>query len=106
MPFQNLEALDAREIVPGFRGRFIHTDQMTFSYWVVEEGAALPSHAHPHEQITTVIEGRFEMTVGGETRLCEPGMVAVIPGGVTHSGRALTPCRIVDVFQPPRADYR
>ncbi len=106
MPFHDLDPLPTREIVPGFHGRFIHSETMTFSYWEVEQGATLPAHAHPHEQITTVLEGRFEMTVGGETRILEPGAVAVIPGNVSHWGKALTPCRIMDVFQPPRDDYR
>jgi quercetin dioxygenase-like cupin family protein len=34
------------------------------------------------------------------------GDVVVIPGGVTHSARSLTPCRILDVFSPVREDYR
>lgn len=106
MSFHLLESVEAREIVPGFHGRLIHTDTMTFADWTVEEGASLPAHSHPHEQITTVIEGRFEMTVGGETRVLEPGTVVVIPGHVSHTGKALTPCRIMDVFQPPRDDYR
>jgi len=46
------------------------------------------------------------MTVAGETRLLEPGMVAVIPPEARHSGRALADCYILDVFYPVREDYR
>ncbi len=105
-PFTAWARIAPREIVPGFHGRFVHTDGMTLSYWEVEEGTSLPEHAHPHEQITSLLEGRFEMTVGGETRILEPGDVAVIPSQVPHKGTALTPCRIMDVFQPARDDYR
>ena len=28
----NLQALDERELMPGFRGRFVHTDSMTFAF--------------------------------------------------------------------------
>ncbi len=104
--FTSLADLAAREIVPGFHGKFVHTDKMTVSAWTVDPGAALPEHAHPHEQVTMVIEGTFEMTVGGETRILEAGGIAVIPGGTRHTGRALTPCRLMDVFSPPRDDYR
>ncbi len=52
------------------------------------------------------MEGSFELTVAGETQVLEPGSVAVIPGNAPHSGKALTECRILDVFQPPRDDYR
>lgn len=106
MPFFKLSDLAPRELMPGFFGKFIHTDQLTVSYWGIEAGALLPEHQHPHEQVTTVIEGELELTVGGETAVLRPYEVAVIPGGTPHSGRALVACTVIDVFQPPRDDYR
>jgi quercetin dioxygenase-like cupin family protein len=106
MPFVNLDEIAAQEIIPGFHGRFVHTDQVTIAHFQIDEGATLPGHAHPHEQVTTVLEGQLEMTVGGETRVVSAGQCAVIPGGVTHSARALTACRVIDVFHPARDDYR
>ena len=106
MPFVNLENIAGREIVPGFTARFVHSENMTFSYWQAKEGAVLPEHSHPHEQVANLIAGKFEMTVAGETRIIEPGMVAVIPPEAKHSGRALTDCFIIDVFYPIRDDYR
>ena len=48
----------------------------------------------------------FELTVGAKTRVLEAGDVWVIPGDVAHSGKALTACRVLDVFHPVREDYR
>jgi quercetin dioxygenase-like cupin family protein len=95
-----------REPVPGFRVRFVHSEHMTQAYWDIDAGAALPEHGHVHEQVTQVIEGVFELTVEGETTQLEPGLVAVIPSGARHSGRAVTACRIIDAFSPVREDYR
>ncbi len=106
MPFKDLAAADAREVIPGFYGRFAHTDHATLAYWEVDAGAALPEHAHPHEQITLLIEGTFEMTVGGQTQTIEAGGSAAIPANMLHGGTAITACRIVDVFHPARDDYR
>ena len=106
MGFINIENIVAREIVPGFTARFVHSENMTFSYWQVKEGAVLPEHSHPHEQVANLIAGKFEMTVAGETRIIETGMVAVIPPETKHSGRALMDCYILDVFYPIREDYR
>jgi quercetin dioxygenase-like cupin family protein len=106
MSFTDLADLTAREIVPGFYGKFVHSDHMTIAFWEIDAGAVLPDHAHRHEQVTTVLEGRFELTVAGETRLVEPGGVAVIPGDVRHSGRAITPCRVLDAFYPCRETYK
>jgi len=106
MPFITLSDIQEREMVPGFRARFVHADRMTCSYWTVAAGAALPEHAHPHEQVTNIIRGTFEMTVDGETRIIEPGDIVVIPPGARHRGRALTDCFIMDLFYPVREDYR
>lgn len=106
MPFVDLSTLDEREVVDGFHGKFVHSENMTTSFWRIEAGAALPEHAHPHEQVSVVLEGKFEMTLDGEKRQLERGQVAVIPSNVKHSGVALTDCMILDVFYPVREDYR
>jgi quercetin dioxygenase-like cupin family protein len=106
MVFQNLNDIMEREIVPGYRARFLHSENMTLAYWDVDQGAALPEHSHPHEQIANVLEGRFELTVAGESRILEPGQVAVIPSDVPHSGRAITACKLLDAFHPCRDDYK
>ncbi|MBU6401765.1 MAG: cupin domain-containing protein [Verrucomicrobia bacterium] len=101
-----LDERKAREVFPGFSGRFVHSAHMTFVHWTVEAGAVFPRHAHPHEQVVNLIDGEFELTVGGETRKLGPRSIAVIPANVEHAGRALTACRILDVFYPIREDYR
>jgi quercetin dioxygenase-like cupin family protein len=53
-----------------------------------------------------MIEGEFEFTVAGEKHIMKPGKVFVLPTNIPHGGRALTPCRIIDVFHPVREDYR
>ena len=95
-----------KEVMPGFRGRFIHSGKMTFAFWEIEEGSTLPEHSHPHEQVAIVNEGRFELTIAGETNVYENGRVAIIPSNAVHSGKAITDCKILDVFAPVREDYR
>jgi len=106
MPFHALEHVAQHEQMPGFHGRFIHGETVTIAHWDVEEGAVLPEHAHPHEQVSNLLEGEFEMTIDGHTEHLHAGAVAVVPSGAVHSGRTLSRCRFVDVFQPVREDYR
>lgn len=94
------------DIVPGYHGRLIHTDTMTLAYVDVDAGAPLPEHAHVHEQVLNLLEGRFELVLGGETLQLEAGNVVAIPSNVPHSGRAITACRILDVFHPVREDFK
>jgi quercetin dioxygenase-like cupin family protein len=102
----SLDAIAEREVFPGFHGRFIHTHTMTFAYWTVEIGTNLPSHSHPHEQVVNMLEGVFELTVDGTPHTLRAGDVFAIAGHQVHSGRAITPCKILDVFSPVREDYR
>ena len=105
MPFIDLNQLGERELIPGYRVRFIHTPNLTLAYWSVSAGATLPEHAHEHEQIAHVLDGEFELTIAGETQRLKPGQIAVIPPDVPHSGCAVTDCRLLDVFHPVREDY-
>jgi len=105
-PFHNVNALTAKTLVPGITGKLVHTDGMTILHAHIEKGAVLPEHQHPHEQITNIISGELEMTIGGETKVCKPGDVITIASNVPHSARALTECRVIDAFQPVREDYK
>lgn len=106
MPFVEIGALPSKEIVKGYHARTVHTGTMTFVYWTVEPGCSIPEHSHPHEQVAHVLSGSFQLTVDGETRVLEPGVVAVIPPNARHGGRALTACSLLDVFHPERDDYK
>ena len=106
MPFINLKDLEIKSLFPGFEGYFVHTDHMTLAYWTVEEGASLSDHSHEPEQVVNVIEGRFELTIDGQSKILDPGKVAVVPSNVIHSGKGITSCKIIDVFYPVREDYK
>lgn len=106
MPFIQLEKVTHSEPFPGFKGRFLHTENMTIADWRIEEGSNFPEHTHPHEQVAFLLEGDFELTMEGETRHLQPGVVAIIPSNVPHQGRALTNCRLMDIFHPVREDLR
>ena len=101
----NIPDLEPFEIVPGYHARMIHTDTMTIAFVDIDAGAPLPEHHHVHVQVANVIEGEFEMIVGGEVHRLVPGVSVVIPSNVPHSGRAITKCRIIDVFNPVREDF-
>ena len=105
MSFTKLDTITPKEILPGYTVRFVHTENMTFAYWDVKAGSPLPEHSHHHEQVANVLDGEYELTIDGEKRRLRPGDVAVIPSNVPHSGAAITPCKLLDVFCPVREDY-
>ncbi len=106
MNLTHLRDLPVRELIPGLRGRMVHSAHMTIAHWEFAADTPLPMHQHPHEQIINVITGNFELTVDGEIARLGPGDVVVVPGGVPHGGKALTVSYVIDVFHPVREDYR
>ena len=106
MAFIEHESLEVKEPVAGYKAVFVHSENMTLAYWEVKEGAEMPEHSHPHEQVASVVEGRFELTIAGERMVLDIGSSAVIPSNAPHSGRAITHCRLIDAFHPVREDYQ
>ncbi len=100
-----LNNIEAKEIVPGYFAKFIHSENMTVAYWDVRAGAGLQEHSHPHEQISNITEGTFQLTIEGITHTLGTNSIIVIPGNAKHSGKALTDCKITDIFYPIRKEY-
>ena len=82
------------------------TDEAMVCEFFLERGSRVIEHSHMNDQVGYVVFGRLEMTVGGQTRVLLPGDSYAIPGGVMHSAHALVDTLAIDVFSPPRNDYR
>ena len=95
----------AFEISPGRFFRLADSENMTLNLVTFPPHSGFEHHAHPEEQMSVVIEGEMELTLGETTRAVRPGDVFIIPSNVPHSG--LTHelgCRVVDVYSPARPD--
>lgn len=86
--------------------RCVHHGDKTLMLWDDPAGFELPEHSHPTEtQFSAVIDGKFMMTVAGKQAEYGPRSdAATIPPATKHSGKAMTRCAILDVFQPRRQD--
>ncbi len=69
------------------------------------EGAVGPMHSHPHEQLTYVLSGEFEFTIGDETKVVRAGDTLYKKSGVMHGCRCLKQGVLLDTFTPQRMDY-
>jgi quercetin dioxygenase-like cupin family protein len=96
-----------RTIFPGVNIATCSADKMMLSVVDLDSGSAVGAHSHPHEQVGVVLSGRLHFFIGDEDRVLTAGDVYRIPGGVTHRVVTLEgPARALDVFAPPREDYR
>lgn len=70
-----------------------------------ETGAVGPLHHHPHTQITYVVSGVFDFTIGGETRTVKAGDTLLKQDGVPHGCVCREKGVLLDIFTPMREDF-
>ena len=95
------------EMLPGVHRRTMATtDESMLCEFFLQRESLVPPHSHKNDQVGYVVYGRVEMTIGGQVRVCAQGDSYAIPGGITHSARAVVDSLVIDSFSPPRDDYR
>lgn len=70
-----------------------------------EAGTTAPLHHHPHEQITYVMSGKFEFTVGNDTYIVAAGDSLYKQPNIEHGATCLESGMLLDVFTPHREDF-
>jgi quercetin dioxygenase-like cupin family protein len=98
---------EKKELRPGVNTRTFWGEHMLMGVVDLDANAVIPAHSHPQEQITYIVAGEMEMEIEGQVGRMQAGMLAVIPGGASHSVRVgPKPCKVVDVFSPAREDMK
>lgn len=70
-----------------------------------EQGAIGPLHSHPHEQLTYVLSGEFEFTIGEEKHVVTAGDTLYKKPHVMHGCVCLSAGTLLDTFTPVREDF-
>jgi quercetin dioxygenase-like cupin family protein len=106
MPVRASE-VEAVEMLPGvWRRTLNYGEQAMMAHFTLEEGAVVPPHRHPQEQVGYVVEGEMLMTIGGETHTLKAGHSYLAPSNVEHGATVVKRAIVVDAFSPPREDYK
>ncbi|WP_221031444.1 cupin domain-containing protein [Actomonas aquatica] len=99
VPWQQLDDKVARRVLQS--GDTLMLVEFSFAAGGI---GALHSHAE-HEQVGLITSGRFEVTVGNDTRVLGPGDSYHAALNQPHGVRALEDGTIIDAFTPLRADF-
>ncbi len=70
-----------------------------------EKGEGGTPHSHPHSQTTYISSGKFEFTVGDETKIVEAGDGLYMAPDVEHSCICLEDGILIDCFAPMRETF-
>jgi quercetin dioxygenase-like cupin family protein len=57
----------------------------TITLFAFDEGQKLSEHTAPYDAVVQVIDGRGQLTIGGEPVTVSAGEIVIMPGNVPHS---------------------
>ncbi len=105
--FRKPEEVEPVELWPGVaRCTMVWGERTMLCQVSLAKGQAVAMHSHPHEQIGYVASGLLRFTVDGQSADLGPGDAYLIPGGSPHEVYAYQDSVAIDVFSPPREEYK
>ncbi len=104
--FVKNEDIKLTELGGGVSRKILAYDKNIMSVEVrFEKGAVGAPHSHKHEQISYVLEGKFEATIGNETKIITKGDTYYTTPDVVHGVVCLEAGALLDIFTPMREDF-
>lgn len=82
-----------------------YSDNMMSVEVYFDKGAVGALNSHPHEQITYVLSGEFEFTIGDETKVVKAGDALYKQPNIIHGCTCLSEGVLLDNFTPMRKDF-
>ena len=96
-----------RTLAEGITTRIFPGDQAMLSLVRIEPHSQGQIHSHPQEQWGVLLEGECFRIQGNEEIAMRSGDFWHTPGGVPHGIRTADSAALVlDIFAPPREEYR
>ena len=83
----------------------VYGEKTLMTEFRLQEGCAIPVHAHPHEQTGYLVQGRMQLTVGNAKYEVQSGDSWCIPSGVEHGAEVIENAVAIEGFAPVREDY-
>lgn len=100
------DEIEWEEVAPGMKRQIMGYDGKIMMVKVqFEKGGVGEIHEHHHSQVTYVVSGKFEMTIGNEKKILKGGDAFYIPPHVLHGCVCLEDGVLIDVFSPVREDF-
>ncbi|CAZ98386.1 cupin domain-containing protein [Zobellia galactanivorans] len=105
----NFDEMASETIGEGIKRKWFHGEKGQMTIFDLEEGAHIPWHQHPNEQITYIMSGKVKIKtlVDGKEEfvIVSGGEVIVFPENVPHEFWALEKTVDLDVHVPVRKDW-
>jgi quercetin dioxygenase-like cupin family protein len=94
------------EVTPGIRRQILGYDTNLMLVRVAfDKDIIAATHKHPHQQVSYVESGVFEVEIGDHKEVLKKGDCFVIPSDVMHGAKCLEAGVLIDTFSPAREDF-
>jgi quercetin dioxygenase-like cupin family protein len=94
------------EMFPGVIRQIIGYDSNIMMVKVsFAKGSLGYKHQHPHQQISYILSGKFEVNIDGKIETLESGDAFIAPSNTEHELKCLEGGVIIDSFSPLRKDF-
>jgi quercetin dioxygenase-like cupin family protein len=70
-------------------------DTGNLTLFAFDSGQGLSEHVSPFDAVVYILDGRAEITIGGEIRPVETGEMLVMPAGISHALHASEPFKML-----------
>src|SRR5689334_10756900 len=101
----NLFSEPQYSLFPGVAAQIFYGEQLMVMRVSFTKAAVAQAHAHHNEQLSVVLTGEVEFTLGDEKKVLQAGDALSIPGNVVHSATALVDSELIECFTPLREDF-
>ena len=98
--------LKTEEMFPGVTRQIIgyDTDIMMVKVFFAK-GAVGYKHKHPHQQISYILSGKFDVDIDGKIERLSAGDAFIAPSNVEHELKCQEEGTLIDSFSPIREDF-
>jgi quercetin dioxygenase-like cupin family protein len=103
---RNWADVPVERIADGIERQMVWGERLMVCRLSLAPRVVTPVHAHTHEQVTLVEQGRVLFSVDGEERVAAAGDVLHFPPNLPHGATMLDEAVVlVDIFTPVREDF-
>ena len=105
-PFLYTKDVEFEELGGGVRRKILaYGDELMTVEVHFEPGAVGAMHSHPHTQLTYIVDGKFEFTIGEEKKVVEKGDMVYAVADIPHGCVWIEKGIVLDTFTPCREDF-
>lgn len=105
MQVHRWENTETVRMTEGITRQLITGSQVMLARIELREGAIVPTHSHPSEQFSIILEGVLRFVFEGKDFVARAGDIVEIPSNMPHCAEALEDTVSLDIFAPRRDDW-